>query len=39
MARRGDASALRGFFRFSFGPLKPESFDSDIAILKEALSG
>jgi aspartate/methionine/tyrosine aminotransferase len=39
MARRGDASPLRSFFRFSFGPLKPESFDDDIAILKEALAG
>ena len=39
MARAGDASPLRGFFRFSFGPLKPESFDSDIAILQEALEG
>jgi len=39
MARRGDASPLRGFFRFSFGPLKPESFDSDVAILKDALAG
>ena len=39
MARRGDASPLRSFFRFSFGPLKPDSFDADIAILKEALAG
>ncbi len=39
MARLGDDSPLRDFFRFSFGPLKPESFDSDIAILKEALQG
>lgn len=37
MARGGPDSPLRDFFRFSFGPLKPESFDSDIAILKEAL--
>jgi aminotransferase len=39
MARRGDASPLSRFFRFSFGPLKPESFDEDVAILKEALLG
>ena len=39
MARRGGASPLRDFFRFSFGPLDPKSFDSDIAILKEALTG
>lgn len=37
MARRGDASPLRHFFRFSFGPLAPESFDEDVAILKKAL--
>lgn len=39
MARRGEASPLRDFFRFSFGPLHPDSFDSDIDILKEALGG
>jgi aspartate/methionine/tyrosine aminotransferase len=39
MARRGDASPLNNFFRFSFGPLAPESFDEDIAILKRALAG
>ena len=39
MARRGAESPLRDFFRFSFGPLKPESFDSDISILKQALNG
>ena len=39
MARGGAESPLRDFFRFSFGPLKPESFESDIAILKEALGG
>lgn len=37
MARRGDNSPLRDFFRFSFGPLAPESFESDIAILARAL--
>ena len=39
MARRGDASPLRDFFRFSFGPLDPASFDADITILKRALDG
>lgn len=39
MARRGTASPLRDFFRFSFGPLQPESFESDVAILKRALVG
>jgi aminotransferase len=39
MARRGKASPLTRFFRFSFGPLKPESFDEDIAIMKDALRG
>jgi DNA-binding transcriptional MocR family regulator len=37
MARRGGHSPLRQFFRFSFGPLKPESFDSDIEILGQVL--
>jgi aspartate/methionine/tyrosine aminotransferase len=39
MARRGDASPLRNFFRFSFGPLAPDSFDEDVAILRRALHG
>ncbi|MBX7187735.1 MAG: pyridoxal phosphate-dependent aminotransferase [Vicinamibacteria bacterium] len=39
MARKGADSSLREFFRFSFGPLKPDSFDSDIEILKGALRG
>lgn len=39
MSRRGAESPLRDFFRFSFGPLKPDSFDADIAILKQALQG
>jgi aminotransferase len=38
MLRRGDASPLAHFFRFSFGPLDPASFDSDIAILRRALA-
>lgn len=37
MARRGDESPLRQFFRFSFGPLAPESFETDIEILRRAL--
>ena len=37
MARRGEASPLRSFFRFSFGPLAPESFEEDVAILSKAL--
>ena len=37
MARLGDASPLAGFFRFSFGPLAPESFESDVALLGETL--
>ena len=37
MHRRGDASPLARFFRFSFGPLSPASFDDDIAILRRAL--
>jgi aspartate/methionine/tyrosine aminotransferase len=37
MLRRGEASPLANFFRFSFGPLAPESFESDIAILRKAL--
>lgn len=39
MTRRKEASPLREFFRFSFGPLAPESFDSDIEILARALNG
>jgi len=37
MARRGEESPLRSFFRFSFGPLDPDSFDTDIGIMKAAL--
>ncbi|MBS1718283.1 MAG: pyridoxal phosphate-dependent aminotransferase [Armatimonadetes bacterium] len=37
MFRRGSASPLASFVRFSFGPLKQESFDSDVAILRAAL--
>ena len=38
MARREDSSPLRQFFRFSFGPLLPESFESDIEILQKVLN-
>ena len=37
MARRGADSPLTQFFRFSFGPLKPESFEVDIEILGRTL--
>ena len=37
MRRLGVRSPLRSFFRFSFGPLAPESFESDIEILQRAL--
>jgi len=33
MARRGDDGPLGGMIRFSFGPLGPESFGDDMAIL------
>ena len=38
MDRRGSDSQLNQFFRFSFGPLKQESFNSDIEIMSRALS-
>ena len=37
MHRLGNASHLRHFFRFSFGPLFPNSYDSDLKILGEAI--
>ncbi|MDA0666947.1 MAG: pyridoxal phosphate-dependent aminotransferase [Planctomycetota bacterium] len=37
MARGGEQSTLNHFMRFSFGPLAPESFDSDISIMRAAL--
>ena len=37
MARRGAESPLRSFFRFSFGPLEPDSFEADIEILRRVL--
>ena len=38
MARRGDDGPLGPMMRFSFGPLGPESFESDVEILKACLS-
>jgi len=38
MARRGAQSPLANFFRFSFGPLAPSSFDADIDLLSKVLS-
>ena len=37
MARRGDDGPLGPMMRFSFGPLSPESFESDVAILEHCL--
>tara|TARA_B110000438_G_scaffold255937_1_gene263068 strand:+ start:714 stop:1910 length:1197 start_codon:yes stop_codon:yes gene_type:complete len=37
MERGEDNSSLREFFRFSFGPLKPDSYESDIKILNRVL--
>jgi len=38
MRRLGDESPLDDFFRFSFGPLAPESFEQDIEIMRRALT-
>ena len=38
MLRRGDDSPLRDFFRFSFGPLHPEQFEENVAIIERALA-
>lgn len=38
MLRRGATSPMASFVRFSFGPLKAESFDGDVAILRDALT-
>ena len=37
MFRRGEDSPLADFVRFSFGPLKADSFEGDLAILKAVL--
>lgn len=38
MARRGDAGPLGPMARFSFGPLGPDSYEGDLAILRRALA-
>ena len=38
MHRLGNDSHLKHFFRFSFGPLLPDSYDNDIKILNEAIN-
>jgi aspartate/methionine/tyrosine aminotransferase len=35
--RKGPGAPLNNFVRFSFGPLSPESFDDDIAILAKCM--
>ena len=37
MFRRGEKSPLSNFFRFSFGPLDPHSFEADVTLLQSAL--
>jgi hypothetical protein len=37
MQRRGDHGPLGDLIRFSFGPLPPESFEQDLAILAQCL--
>jgi aminotransferase len=37
MARRGADGPLHGMMRFSFGPLGPESYDADMAILRQCV--
>ncbi|MCC6784945.1 MAG: pyridoxal phosphate-dependent aminotransferase [Planctomycetes bacterium] len=37
MQRRGDHGPLGDLIRFSFGPLPPESFEQDLAILSQCL--
>ena len=38
MKRLGKDSALKQFFRFSFGPLEQDTFEADINIIKEVLN-
>ena len=38
MRRLADASSLKQFFRFSFGPLSEDSFESDIQIINKVLN-
>ena len=37
MFRRGPSSPMADFVRFSFGPLKAEEFETDVAILRSCL--
>ena len=39
MLRKEDKSKLKSFFRFSFGPLEPSSFEKDIEILSKVING
>ena len=39
LLRRGDRGPLGPMVRFSFGPLGPESFEADVAILKQCITG
>ena len=38
MKRLGKESSLKQFFRFSFGPLEQDTFESDIDIIKGVLN-
>ena len=38
LLRRGDNGPLGEFIRFSFGPILPETYDSNLAIIKAALA-
>ena len=38
MRRMGTRSSIKQFFRFSFGPLSDDSFESDIQIIQEVLN-
>ena len=38
MRRMGDKSTLNQFFRFSFGPLEKDSFESDLKIMENVLN-
>lgn len=38
MARRGEQSPMANFFRFSFGALEPDSFDTNIRVMRDALN-
>ena len=38
MLRKENKSKLKSFFRFSFGPLEPISFEKDIEILGKVIN-